>query len=70
MFGNLATVFVLVEYLFGVSVIFLGGAVIDQLMRKRHGSGAEEESSSDGRQGSGRAPSTAPAATGPSSPAF
>ncbi len=36
-FGNLATVFVLVEYLYGASVIFLGGAVIDAIMRKREG---------------------------------
>lgn len=37
-FGNLATVFVLTEYLFLLSVVFLGGIVIDSLVdgRERH----------------------------------
>lgn len=37
-FGNLATVFVLVEYLFLLSMIFLGGIVVDALAdgRERH----------------------------------
>ena len=37
-FGSLATVFVLIEYLYLVSVVFLGGIVIDSLVdgRDRH----------------------------------
>lgn len=34
-FGNLATLFILVEYLFGVAVIFLGGAVVDHVISGR-----------------------------------
>jgi len=37
-FGSLATVFILIEYLFLVAVVFLGGIVIDSIAdgRERH----------------------------------
>jgi membrane protein len=36
-FGNLATVFILVEYLFLASVVFVGGLLVDRLVQERAG---------------------------------
>ena len=36
-FGNLATVFILIEYLFLSSTVFVGGLLVDHLTQRRSG---------------------------------